>query len=328
NLTTFSSSPKGDIPFIDRGLPSKRFENDQTVVDCLSGKQDKNRVMNEFGEEKGIKKEYSVARTPQQNGVTKRRNRTLIKANRVLVVKTYFKTLYELFRGDRPKWLFDIDALTESMNYVHVITGPSQDYILMPLWNDGLLFDSSLKDSDGDNKDDDGPCKESKIDNQERPNAENSIKDVNNAGPSINTASSNINTASLTVNIVRQSDDFFVADNDMRSLDGVEVDISNISTTYPIPTTLNTRIPKDHFLDNVIGDMQSSAQTRRMTVNTNQQGFISAIYEEKTHEYLHTCLFACFMSQEEPKRITNALKDLAWVEAMQKELLKFYLQKV
>nr|GEX76262.1 putative ribonuclease H-like domain-containing protein [Tanacetum cinerariifolium] len=111
-----------------------------------------------------------------------------------------------IIAGDGPKWLFDIDALTESMNYVPVIAGtnsndfagkgasfdtgqssmetrPSQDYILMPLWNDGLLFDSSLKDSDDDNKDNDGPCKESEIDNQERPNAKNSTKDVNTAGP-------------------------------------------------------------------------------------------------------------------------------------------------
>nr|GEX23438.1 putative ribonuclease H-like domain-containing protein [Tanacetum cinerariifolium] len=56
--------------------------------------------------------------------------------------------------------------------------------------------------------------------------------------------------------------------------------------------------------------------------------FISDIYEEKTHKDLHTCLFACFLSQEEPKRITNALKDPAWVEAMQKELLQFHLQNV
>nr|GEY01212.1 hypothetical protein [Tanacetum cinerariifolium] len=244
-----------------------------------------------------------------------------------------------IITGDRPKYLFDIDALTESINYIPVIaginsndfvgneasfdacqssmeTGPSQDYFLMPLWNDDLLFDSSSKDSDGDNKDNDGPCKESEIDNQERPNAKNNTKDVNTDGPSINTASSNINTASPTVNNVRQSDDFFGADNDMRSLDGAEVDISNISNTYPVPTTLNTRIHKDHSFDNVIGDMQSSVQTRRMTLTTDEQGFISAIYEEKTHKDLHTCLFAYFLSQEEPKRITNALKDPAWVEAM------------
>nr|GEW98276.1 hypothetical protein [Tanacetum cinerariifolium] len=101
-------------------------------------------------------------------------------------------------------------------------TRPCQDYILMPLLNDGSLFDSSSKDSDGENKHNNGPSTESKIDNQQRPNSKNNTKDVNIVGPSINTASSNINNASPTVNTVRQSDDFFGADNDMRSLDEVE----------------------------------------------------------------------------------------------------------
>nr|GEW54334.1 retrovirus-related Pol polyprotein from transposon TNT 1-94 [Tanacetum cinerariifolium] len=179
-----------------------------------------------------------------------------------------------LIVGDGPKWLFDIDTLTVAINYVPVIartnsndfkgkgasfdagqssmeTGPSQDYILMPLWNDGLLFDYSPKDSDGDNQDNDGPSIESDIDNQKRPNDENHTKDINTVGPSINTASSNINTASLTVNTVRLSDDLFGADNDMRSFNRVELDISNISTIYAVPTTPNIRINKDHSLDNV-----------------------------------------------------------------------------
>nr|GEW45152.1 hypothetical protein [Tanacetum cinerariifolium] len=42
----------------------------------------------------------------------------------------------------------------------------------------------------------------------------------------------------------------------------------------------------------------------------------------------HTCIFACFLSQEEPKRVHQALKDLSWVEAMQEELFQFKTQKV
>nr|GEZ64605.1 hypothetical protein [Tanacetum cinerariifolium] len=124
------------------------------------------------------------------------------------------------------------------------------------------------------------------------------------------------------------SDDYFGANNDMRSFNGVELDISSLSTTYPVPTTPNIRINKDHSLDNVIGGMQSSVQTRRMTVTTDEHRFIREIYKEKTHVDLHTCLFACFLSQEKSKRITNALKDPAWVEAMQEELLQFPFQKM
>ncbi|GJR47772.1 hypothetical protein Tco_1315875 [Tanacetum coccineum] len=71
--------------------------------------------------------------------------------------------------------------------------------------------------------------------------------------------------------------------------------------------------------------LQSSAQTRRMI---NEQGFISVVYEGKTHEDLHTFLFACFLSQEEPKKVIQALKDPSWIEAMQEELLQFKLQQV
>ncbi|GKD09270.1 putative ribonuclease H-like domain-containing protein [Tanacetum coccineum] len=65
-----------------------------------------------------------------------------------------------------------------------------------------------------------------------------------------------------------------------------------------------------------------------MTKTTNKQGFISVVYEGKTHEDLHTCLFACFLFQEEPKKVIQALKDPSWIEAMQEELLQFKLQQV
>nr|GEX43123.1 retrovirus-related Pol polyprotein from transposon TNT 1-94 [Tanacetum cinerariifolium] len=133
-----------------------------------------------------------------------------------------------MIAGGGPDWLFDIDALLESMNYAPVPagtnsndfagkgasfdagqssleTGPSQDYILMPLWKESSLFDSSTQDLDGHNKDKHGPSQESECHNQEKPRAKRSIKNVNTAEPSINTAnindSLNINTVSPPVNI-------------------------------------------------------------------------------------------------------------------------------
>ncbi|GKE62446.1 retrovirus-related pol polyprotein from transposon TNT 1-94, partial [Tanacetum coccineum] len=84
--------------------------------------------MLEFCGEKGIKQEFSNARTPQQNGVAERMNRTLIEAartmladshlpttfwaeavntacytfNRVRVTKPQSKTPYELLFGHKP----------------------------------------------------------------------------------------------------------------------------------------------------------------------------------------------------------------------------------
>ncbi|GJT59069.1 hypothetical protein Tco_1002602, partial [Tanacetum coccineum] len=144
--------------------------------------------------------------------------------------------------------------------------------------------------------------------------------DVNTTGPSINTEP---DMFSLRDNATLEAThaDFFG--------DEIEVDMSNITTTYLVPSTPNTRIHKDHSLDHVIGDVQSGVQTKRMTKTINEQGFISAVYEGKTHEDLYTCLFACFnIPGRHPHGIAKALSDLAWVEAMQEELLQFKLQKV
>ncbi|GKA28633.1 ribonuclease H-like domain-containing protein [Tanacetum coccineum] len=55
------------------------------LVGCDNGTEFKNHAMNEFCAKKGIKREFSVARTPQQNGVAERKNRTLIEAARTML---------------------------------------------------------------------------------------------------------------------------------------------------------------------------------------------------------------------------------------------------
>ncbi|GKF10109.1 ribonuclease H-like domain-containing protein, partial [Tanacetum coccineum] len=50
--------------------------------------------MNQFCEMKGSKREFSVARTPQQNGVAKRKNRTLIEAARTMIADSKLPTTF------------------------------------------------------------------------------------------------------------------------------------------------------------------------------------------------------------------------------------------
>ncbi|GJW06298.1 putative ribonuclease H-like domain-containing protein [Tanacetum coccineum] len=121
---------------------------------------------------------------------------------------------------------------------------------------------------------------------------ENSTQDIKTAGPSINTASTNVNTGSININIVSPTVTTAPLEATHANFfgDEIEIDMSNITTTYLFPSTPNTRIDKGHSLDHVIGDVQFSVQTRRMTKTTNEQGFISAVYEGKTYEDLHTCL--------------------------------------
>nr|GEW21632.1 putative ribonuclease H-like domain-containing protein [Tanacetum cinerariifolium] len=95
------------------------------IIRSDNGTEFKNHDLNQFYRMKGIKREFSVPRTPQQNGIAERKNRTLIKAarimladsllpipfwneavntacyvqNRVLVTKPHNKTPYELLHG-------------------------------------------------------------------------------------------------------------------------------------------------------------------------------------------------------------------------------------
>ncbi|GKA79516.1 ribonuclease H-like domain-containing protein [Tanacetum coccineum] len=291
------------------------------IIRCDNGTEFKNRIMSEFYEQKGIKWEFS---------------------NMVLVVKPHNKTPCELFRDEG----FFVGYLMNSKDFrvyntrtrkveenLHIrfledkpiIAGiNSNDSIDTEESIDGSLFDSFSKNvsndepqcsSDVEKKVDEGVNKESGIVDQEK--SKNNTQGVNTDEPSINTEPDMFSLGDIAT---ATHADFFG--------DETEVDMSNITTTYPVPSTPNTRIHKDHSLDHVIGDVQSSVLTRRMTKTTNEQGFISAVYEEKTHEDLHNCLFACFLSQEEPKKVIQALKDLNWIEAMQEELLQFKSQHV
>ncbi|GJT10620.1 putative ribonuclease H-like domain-containing protein [Tanacetum coccineum] len=65
-----------------------------------------------------------------------------------------------------------------------------------------------------------------------------------------------------------------------------------------------------------------------MSKNLKEHGFVSTIQQRTNHKDLQNCLFAYFLSQEEPKKVIHALKDPSWIEAMQEELLQFKLQEV
>nr|GEW30835.1 hypothetical protein [Tanacetum cinerariifolium] len=105
---------------------------------------------------------------------------------------------------------------------------------------------------------------------------------------------------------------------------GAEADFTNLETTITVSPILTTRVHKDHPATQIIGDLSSSTQTKSMTRVAKDQGGLSQI----NNDDFHTCMFACFFSQKEPKRVHQDLKDPSWIEAMQEELLQFKMQKV
>ncbi|GKC45763.1 putative ribonuclease H-like domain-containing protein, partial [Tanacetum coccineum] len=64
------------------------------VIRCDNGTEFKNREFNQFCEMKGILRQFSVARTPQQNGVAKRRNKTLIEAAKTMLANFKLPTTF------------------------------------------------------------------------------------------------------------------------------------------------------------------------------------------------------------------------------------------
>ncbi|GJW92313.1 putative ribonuclease H-like domain-containing protein [Tanacetum coccineum] len=74
NFKTMNKLVKGNLA---RGLPLKLFKIDQTYVACQKGKQHR-----------------ASSRTPQQNGVAERKNRTLIEADRTMLADSKLPTTF------------------------------------------------------------------------------------------------------------------------------------------------------------------------------------------------------------------------------------------
>nr|GEY26009.1 hypothetical protein [Tanacetum cinerariifolium] len=229
---------------------------------------------------RGIRREFSVARTPQQNGVAERINRTLIEAartmladsklpttfwveavniacyvqNGVLVVKPHNKTPYELFRGRTPALSFMRPfgchvTILSIIDHLRKFDGKSDNGFFV-----GYLLKST------------------------------SSNDFVGTEESFGAGQANKET--------RSSKDYILMP---LWKDGSLFDSSlkNSSNDEPQPSS-------------DAGNKDGEGK-RRMTKTTNEQGFISAVYERKSHKDLYNCLFSCFLSQEEPKKAVPSL---------------------
>ncbi|GJX60227.1 putative reverse transcriptase, RNA-dependent DNA polymerase [Tanacetum coccineum] len=379
-------------------------------------------------------KEFSNARTPQQNGVAERRNRTLIEAartmladaklpvtfwaeavntacyvqNRVLVNKSQNKTPYELFngrspaigflrpfgchvmilntldhlgkfdakgdegyfvgyslsskafrvfnkrtkkieenlhvdflenqpieKGSGPNWLFDIDSLTKSMNYVPVVVAGTSStnisgtkevanqtmeenvstlrFIALPNWFHEAQMATSI---DSSKKNDDSQKEQDRIiSNSDAPESSgNSNPTATAKDPTADQVepvlSSTVETKVPTVSSPVPTDclsippDLFGDTTASVSLNEVEADLSNMETNIQVSPTPTLRIHKVHPKSQIIGPVDTPVQTRQKTKNMEEQSFIATIHQKPNPELLY------------------------WVEAMQEELLQFKIQNV
>ncbi|GJR08461.1 ribonuclease H-like domain-containing protein, partial [Tanacetum coccineum] len=447
-----------------------RLRHKVKTIRCDHGTEFKNQLMNEFCAKKGIKREYSIARTPQQNGVAERKNRTLIEAartmladsllpiqfwaeavntacyvlNRVLVTKPQMKTPYEILmgrspnisfmrpfgcpltilntldhlgkfdgkseegyllgystnskgfrvynrvtrkvqdclhvnflenqenqKGKGPDWMFDLDLLTPSMNYIPVRKEnyadskeqgiscddvedlDDQQFIVhtaQPMHPEertaakevslsseeqalhdelvSLMHQESLAKAHNDDQ---------RIAFEEEKRRISIAKGKEHVDSTFTLSTANTPPQS-TGNTPTDSDDDTPTDgvfstNSFDAEEGGVADYNNLDPTIDVPSTPTLRIHKIHPQSQIIGKSTAGVQTRRKlqdSTSNQHQALLSFIYKQNrtNHKDQQTCLFACFLSQEEPKKVSQALADESWVEAMQEELLQFKLQEV
>ncbi|GJU06960.1 putative ribonuclease H-like domain-containing protein [Tanacetum coccineum] len=460
------------------------------IIRSDNGTEFKNRDMLEFCGNKGIKQEYSNARTPQQNGVAERMNRTLIEAartmladsllpttfwaeavstacyifNRVRVTKPQNKTPYELLFGHKPiisyirpfgchvtildtlsvlgkfdgksdegflvgyslnskayrvynlvtkrvevnlhvnfledkpnvkgvgyRWMFDIDYLTDSMNYIPVsLENQANPHAGTSEKTNNAGTSQTPKSNASEEKDEDvelivvpsavtipeeivdsrtsstkskkekiltDPQQEEKVSSTDtlednpkiqafrRELEQIALKHLGTVPENNSTSTPSVNTGSQTVNTGRLDHDdspmpeleiFHKSETgifDEASYDeeGVITDFNSLPTEIEVSPTPTLRIHNIHPKSQILGDPKSAVQTRsKVQTKSGAHALLSHIQKQQrnNHKDQQHCLFACFLSQEEPKKIAEALQDDSWVQAMQEELLQFKLQQV
>ncbi|GJY90781.1 putative ribonuclease H-like domain-containing protein [Tanacetum coccineum] len=282
--------------------------------------------------------------------------------------------------GNGLEWLFDINSLTNTMNYQLATAGnrtngnaciennsdtgqagkervPDQEYILLPLLHTSSYVPSSYEEAVSSPNDDAGKKIEQEPENVE----DQTLKDARNkmmnqekdatehsddvrkqfeaetfypAGPSSEPPLVSFDR-SLPINVhdypdtplmpnledtaepqgtdifgrAYDDDDFYnspFGDQDVCA----EADFNSMEPSIvvsPIPTT---RIHSIHPKAQIIGDSKLAVQTRNMA-KQNEAGLISFINKQRrtNHKDIQNCLFACFLSQDKPKKISLALYD-------------------
>nr|GFB31217.1 hypothetical protein [Tanacetum cinerariifolium] len=260
--------------------------------------------------------------------------------------------------GSGPTWLFDIDSLTKTMNYQPVTAGnqtnPSaifqdkfnaekageeidqqyeHDFDAKKLESEVILSPSSSaqsrKQDDKTKKDAKGKSHVESFTGYRDLSAEfkdcfdNSSNEVNIAGSIVPTIGQNSSNNTNPFSAAGPSNEDIIYSDDENDV-VTEADFNNLETSITVSPIPTTRIHKDHPVSQIIGDLSSTTQTRSMTRVVKNQSGLSQMFNDD----FHTCMFPCFLSQEEPKRVHQAFKDPSWIEAMLEELLQFKMQKV
>nr|GEU38301.1 ribonuclease H-like domain-containing protein [Tanacetum cinerariifolium] len=171
------------------------------VIRCDNRTRFKNREMNQFCKIKGILRQFSVARTPQQNRVIKRRNRTLIEAAKTMLADSKLPTTFwaeavntacyvqnkvKAFRvfNSRTRIVEENLHIRFSENTPNVVGRQSNGFTCTKASDNidpkSSHDDGSKPSTDDGKKVDEDPRKENECNDQEKEDNVNSTNNVNN----------------------------------------------------------------------------------------------------------------------------------------------------
>ncbi|KAI3719408.1 hypothetical protein L6452_20305 [Arctium lappa] len=296
------------------------------VIRSDNGTEFKNLDLNTFCEEKGIERQYNAPRTPQQNGVAERRNRTLIEDARSLLadsklpitfwaeavntacyVQNRVLVAYRVFNSSS-RIIEENDNVKCNENSPHPIGSGPQWLFDIDLLTNSLGFSSDDHAGSGS-----------------RGSEDEQLQDIIPQSvifpiPAMNPVEI-CETETVTEPIQSEEErrdeenpeheEPEVADE----IPSADLNDSNLDVGINEEASHQTRTQKNHPPELVIGDITSPMMTRN-------QSRVQDLQDQQ-----HTIL-SCFLSQIEPKKAYDAMKDSSWIEAMQEELIQFKLQDV
>nr|GEU74912.1 ribonuclease H-like domain-containing protein [Tanacetum cinerariifolium] len=245
----------------------------------------KNSEMNQFCQMKGIKKEFSVTKTPQQNGIAKRKNRTLIEAARTILADLILPTTL----SPNLDFMKTFRCLVTIMNTLDHL-GKFEEKA-----NEGFLVRYSVNKINVNAR---------KVRQEKASDHEFILLPFMHSNSPLLSRTYSLNNKDIDeVPCKGDEEETCIFDDvyDDKEV-GAEADINNLELSIvvsPIPTT---RVYKDHPKEQIIGDLNLSTQTKRMINFFEENAMVCYINKQRrtNHKDYQNYLFACLISQQEP----------------------------
>ncbi|GJU41941.1 putative ribonuclease H-like domain-containing protein [Tanacetum coccineum] len=212
------------------------------------------------------------------------------------------------------------------MNYKPVIAGNQSNGNAGTKACDDKITEEPRKECDDSSKEDegDGQEKDGNVNNTDNVNTAsegNSTKNINAVSSTINVAGIDVKAISANTRIELPNDpnmpkleDIVYSDDDEDV--GVEADMNNLKAFMPVSPIPTTRVYKDHPAEQIIRELNSAPQTRRMTKNLKEHeepkkmDMKSAFLYGKIEEEVYVCQPLVFEDQDFPVKVYKVEKAL------------------